>query len=99
MAVFPAAATASSSGTSRRRPSPAARWPWSKTATASPSTREKRKIDLEVAPGEIERRLARWKQPKPRYTRGVLAKYAELVSSASEGAVTDKYLRGNVSLG
>jgi dihydroxy-acid dehydratase len=54
----------------------------------------KRVIDLEVSAGEIARRLARWKKPKPRYTRGVLAKYAELVSSASEGAVTDKYLRG-----
>jgi len=51
-------------------------------------------IDLDVAGGEIARRLAKWKKPKPRYTRGVLAKYAEMVSSASEGAVTDKYLRG-----
>ena len=57
---------------------------------------ERRKIDLEVEKGEIERRLAKWKQPKARYTRGVLAKYAELVSSASEGAVTDKYLRRNM---
>ncbi len=50
---------------------------------------EKRTIDLEVGDDEIVRRLARWKKPKPRYTRGVLAKYAALVSSASEGAVTD----------
>jgi dihydroxy-acid dehydratase len=35
-------------------------------------------------------RRSRWKQPAPLYTRGVLAKYAKLVSSASEGAVTDK---------
>jgi dihydroxy-acid dehydratase len=55
---------------------------------------EKRAIDLEVGEGEIARRLSKWKAPKPRYTRGVLAKYAELVSSASEGAVTDKTLGG-----
>jgi len=35
-------------------------------------------------------RLKAWKQPKPNYTRGVLAKYAATVSSASEGAVTDR---------
>jgi dihydroxy-acid dehydratase len=55
---------------------------------------EKRAITLEVGKAEIARRLAKWKKPKPRYSRGVLAKYAELVSSASEGAVTDKYLHG-----
>ena len=38
---------------------------------------------------EIAARLAKWTQPAPRYTRGVLAKYAKLVSSASLGAVTD----------
>jgi len=54
---------------------------------------EKRAIDLEVEKGELARRLAKWRKPKPRYTRGVLAKYAEQVSSASEGAVTDKYLK------
>jgi dihydroxy-acid dehydratase len=54
----------------------------------------KRAIDLQVPAGEITRRLDKWKKPKPRYTRGVLAKYADHVSSASEGAVTDKYLRG-----
>ena len=55
---------------------------------------QKRRIDLGVSKQEIARRLSKWKQPKPRYLRGVLAKYAELVSSASEGAVTDKYLQG-----
>jgi dihydroxy-acid dehydratase len=54
----------------------------------------KRTIDLEVPAAEIKSRLAKWKKPKPRYTRGVLAKYAEQVTSASEGAVTDKYLGG-----
>jgi dihydroxy-acid dehydratase len=46
-------------------------------------------IKLNVADGEIAKRRAAWKQPAPRYTRGVLAKYAKLVSSASRGAVTD----------
>ena len=55
----------------------------------------KRAIDVDLSKTEIARRLAKWKQPKARYTRGVLAKYAELVSSASEGAVTDRYLHGH----
>ena len=38
---------------------------------------------------ELADRLKRWKQPKPNYRRGILAKYAAQVSSASEGAVTD----------
>ena len=49
---------------------------------------EKRRIDMEVSDAEIAARLARWKAPEPRYNRGVFAKYAALVSSASEGAVT-----------
>jgi len=53
---------------------------------------EKRRIDLEVPKTEIAARLKKWKAPKRRYTRGVLAKYAKLVCSASEGAVTDKGL-------
>ena len=47
-----------------------------------------RRLDLEVAPEVVAARLARWSPPEPRYTRGVLAKYAALVSSASRGAVT-----------
>ncbi|GAA4026281.1 dihydroxy-acid dehydratase [Actimicrobium antarcticum] len=46
-------------------------------------------IQLNVADEEIARRLALWKAPAPRYTRGVLAKFAKLASSASKGAVTD----------
>jgi dihydroxy-acid dehydratase len=46
-------------------------------------------IQLNVADGEIAKRRAAWKQPAPRYTRGVLAKYAKLVGTASKGAVTD----------
>lgn len=39
---------------------------------------------------DLDARRSKWIQPEPRYTRGVLAKYAKLVTSASEGAVTDK---------
>lgn len=49
----------------------------------------KRKIILEISDAEMKRRLKNWKQPKPRYHRGVLAKYALTVRTASEGAVTD----------
>ncbi|EJL93303.1 dihydroxy-acid dehydratase [Herbaspirillum sp. CF444] len=45
-------------------------------------------IQLNVPEDEIARRRANWKQPAPRYTRGVLAKYATLASTASKGAVT-----------
>ncbi len=51
---------------------------------------EKRTIALDVAAAELKRRKAAWKQPRPRYTRGVLAKYARQVGPASEGAITDK---------
>jgi dihydroxy-acid dehydratase len=50
---------------------------------------ERRTLSLDVARREIARRLKLWKAPEPRYRRGVLAKYARVVSSASEGAVTD----------
>jgi dihydroxy-acid dehydratase len=48
-----------------------------------------RQLVLNVPAKEVKRRLAAWKPMKPRYTRGVLAKYAKLVSSAHLGAVTD----------
>ena len=48
----------------------------------------KGKIDLVVSKSELSRRKKKWKPIKPRYTRGVLAKYASLVTSASIGAVT-----------
>ena len=50
---------------------------------------EQRILQLNVSEQEIARRRAAWQPPAPRYTRGVLAKYAKLVSSASIGAVTD----------
>ncbi|HSQ70268.1 MAG TPA: dihydroxy-acid dehydratase [Steroidobacteraceae bacterium] len=49
-------------------------------------------LTLAVPPREIERRRRKWQPPAPYATRGVLAKYAELVSSASLGAVTDRKL-------
>jgi dihydroxy-acid dehydratase len=49
---------------------------------------DRKALDLVVEPAEIERRLAEWRRPAPRYTGGVLAKYAALVGSASTGAVT-----------
>jgi dihydroxy-acid dehydratase len=48
-----------------------------------------RSLSLDLPAREINARLKKWKQPKPRYTRGVLAKYARHVSNASLGAVTD----------
>ena len=50
---------------------------------------ETNQLTLHVNEHEIARRLEKWQQPAPRYTRGVLAKYAKLVNSASLGAVTD----------
>ena len=50
---------------------------------------ENNALTLLVDESEIARRLESWQQPTPRYTRGVLAKYAKLVNSASLGAVTD----------
>jgi len=47
-----------------------------------------RKLDVELTDAEIQKRLASWKPPAPRFTNGVMAKYALLVSSAAIGAVT-----------
>jgi dihydroxy-acid dehydratase len=49
---------------------------------------ERGELNLKLDQEEISRRLAQWQRPEPRYRRGVLAKYAMLVSSASKGAVT-----------
>ena len=48
-----------------------------------------RLLQVNVSDAELEQRRTLWQPPKPRYTRGVLAKYAKLVSSSSIGAVTD----------
>lgn len=50
---------------------------------------ETREITLHVDDAELATRRANWTRPAPKYTRGVLAKYARLVSSASTGALTD----------
>ncbi len=47
-----------------------------------------RRLDVDVSEQEMDARLRRWSAPEPRYASGVMAKYARLVSSASEGAVT-----------
>jgi dihydroxy-acid dehydratase len=47
-----------------------------------------RRLDVEISEQEMNARLRQWTEPAPRYTRGVMAKYAKLVSSASQGAVT-----------
>ncbi|HVU78205.1 MAG TPA: dihydroxy-acid dehydratase [Gaiellaceae bacterium] len=49
---------------------------------------EARRLDMDVDPGELDRRRSEWRQPEPRYTSGVFAKYAATVGSASEGART-----------
>jgi dihydroxy-acid dehydratase len=50
---------------------------------------ESKSIDLDVPPGELARRRGEWKLPEPRYTSGVLAKYARLASGAERGAITE----------
>lgn len=47
-----------------------------------------RQLNVELSPAELSHRLSSWKPPAPHYTQGVFAKYAALVSSASEGAIT-----------
>jgi dihydroxy-acid dehydratase len=54
---------------------------------------EKCELTLEISAAELKKRKAAWKKPAPRYTRGVLAKYAHTVTSASLGAVTDADLK------
>jgi dihydroxy-acid dehydratase len=49
---------------------------------------KKRRLDVELSASELKKRLKTVRRPKPRYTWGVMAKYAKLVSSASDGAVT-----------
>jgi len=47
-------------------------------------------IQVNISDEELARRRAEWKQPEPRYTRGLMGKYIRLVSTASKGAVTDQ---------
>jgi dihydroxy-acid dehydratase len=55
---------------------------------------EKRLVQINVGEKELDERRRNWRAPKPRYTTGVLAKYARLVSSSSIGAVTDMQVNG-----
>jgi len=59
------------------------------TITVNAETKE---ITLDISDDELKARRDRWQRPPPYTTSGTLAKYAKLVSTASEGAVTDKYL-------
>ena len=54
---------------------------------------ETQEVNVNVDEDVIKNRLSQWQQPKPRYKNGVLAKYAALVSTASEGATTDQHLK------
>ena len=54
---------------------------------------EKRELTLGISAAEMKKRRKAWKKPAPRYTRGVLAKYAAHVTTASQGAVTDADLK------
>ncbi|HUE82543.1 MAG TPA: dihydroxy-acid dehydratase [Pyrinomonadaceae bacterium] len=56
---------------------------------------EERLLNLNIPDDELKRRRSAWRPPQPRYQRGVLAKYARLVSSSSLGAVTDKEFVSN----
>ncbi len=58
------------------------------TITIDADTNE---INLSISDEEIQKRLSAWKAPEPNVKRGVLAKYAKTVGSASEGAITDKF--------
>ncbi len=51
----------------------------------------KQSIELHVSDDELAKRRAKWKQPAPRFRRGLLAKYAHLVSTSSKGAITDGF--------
>jgi dihydroxy-acid dehydratase len=57
---------------------------------------EKRTLSADLSDEELAARLREWREPEPRYSTGVMAKYAALVSSASEGAVTDPGLAPGV---
>ena len=60
---------------------------------------DRKALDLDVPPTVLAERRARWTPPAPRYAAGVMAKYAALVSTASEGAVTTgPRMRANLSV-
>jgi dihydroxy-acid dehydratase len=58
---------------------------------------ENRTLNADLTDDELDTRLREWTEPQPRFSTGVMAKYAALVSSASEGAVTDPRLAPGLS--
>lgn len=56
-----------------------------------------RRLDVQLSADELAARRARWRPPTPRYTTGVMGKYAQLVSSASDGAITGMTIPANVT--
>ena len=52
---------------------------------------KRRTLSVELTPAELAKRRSQWRAPAPRYTSGVMAKYAQSVSSASDGAVTGAF--------
>ena len=66
----------------------AARSPPCARATRSPSTSRTARLDVDLSDEEIAKRIEAYEAPEPLYTHGVLAKYAHLVGSAAEGALT-----------
>ena len=87
-AASPAPHEASWPATSPPRPCTGARSRPSEKGDAITIDVDARRIDLDVPDDEIEARLSDYEPPEPQHTTGVLAKYAALVSSASEGAIT-----------
>ena len=79
---------ACASATSRPRPPTAARSRWSQDGDRIRLDLDAGTLDLLVDADELERRRAGWKPLEPRYTTGVLGKYAKLVGSAAQGAIT-----------
>lgn len=59
---------------------------------------ENQEVNVDVSDEELKARLSTWTQPEPRYKRGVLAKYAHTVTSASLGAVTDNNFRDVIAM-
>ena len=66
--------------------------PWFKENDSITIDAHKLLLQLNVSDEELRTRRLAWKQPPPRYTTGVLAKFAKMASTASKGAITDEKL-------
>ena len=89
MVASPAAPTASSSATSPPKPYEGGPLALVQDGDKIIIDAVKGQLTLDLSPETIAARRKAWQQPAPKYTTGVLAKYAALVSTASEGAMTD----------